>query len=331
MAGEFDLIARYFDWPAQSSSVALGVGDDAALTDLSPNHSLVVSVDTLVSGVHYPVDANIEDVAYKALAVNISDIAAMGAEPKWFTLALTLPEYDEAWLQSFSQGLKTAATEYGVDLIGGDTTRGPQTLSIQIMGEVVTGKALKRSAAKAGDILFTTSALGDGAAGLAVHFESDDLLVKSQSSHSEISEQALNDARDYCLSQLNRPTARLIESRIIRHYANACIDVSDGLLQDLSHILKASKLGAELDTDIIPLSKQSKLLFGDDKALSYALSGGDDYELLFSVPEALCEKLQDDMSAHGLSCHRIGQLNAQTGIIQDQHGHSLTASGFQHF
>ena len=327
MAGEFDLIARYFDWPAQSSSVALGVGDDAALTNLSPNHSLVVSVDTLVSGVHYPVDANIEDVAYKALAVNISDIAAMGAEPKWFTLALTLPEYDESWLQSFSQGLKTAAAEYGVDLIGGDTTRGPQTLSIQIMGEVESGKALKRSAAKVGDVLFTTSALGDGAAGLAVHFKSDDLLVKSPSK----TDKTLIDARDYCLAQLNRPIARLVESRIIRNYANACIDVSDGLLQDLSHILKASQLGAVLDTDKVPLSEQSKLLFGKDKALSYALSGGDDYELLFSVPEALCEMLQAEMTANGLPCHRIGQLNAQTGTIQDQHGHPLTASGFQHF
>ncbi|PWQ93892.1 thiamine-phosphate kinase [Leucothrix arctica] len=327
MAGEFDLIARYFDWPAQSSSVALGIGDDAALTNLSLNHSLVVSVDTLVSGVHYPVDSNIEDVAYKALAVNISDIAAMGAESKWFTLALTLPEYDEAWLQSFSKGLKAAAAEYGVDLIGGDTTRGPQTLSIQIMGEVASGKALKRSTAKAGDVLFTTSTLGDGAAGLAVHFNSDDLLVQSPVK----TDKAQSEAREYCLSQLNRPTARLVESRVIRNYANACIDVSDGLLQDLSHILKASQLGAELNTDEIPLSDQSKLLFGHEKALAYALSGGDDYELLFSVPQALCEKLQAEMTAHGLPCHRIGQLNAQTGIIKDQHGHPLTASGFQHF
>ena len=327
MAGEFDLIARYFDWPAQSSSVALAVGDDAALTNLSPNYSLVVSVDTLVSGVHYPTDANIEDVAYKALAVNISDIAAMGAEPKWFTLALTLPDYDEVWLQSFSKGLKAAANEYDVDLIGGDTTRGPQTLSIQIMGEVPLGKALKRGDAKAGDVLFTTSSLGDGAAGLAVHFASDDLLEHS----AEQSSAAFQEARDYCLSQLNRPTARLIESRVIRDYANACIDVSDGLLQDLSHILKSSALGAVVDLDSIPVSQQSLLLFGREKALSFAMTGGDDYELLFSVPEVLCEKFKQEMTALGLPCHRIGLLNSQVGTIQDQHGHPLTASGFQHF
>ncbi|RVU86232.1 thiamine-phosphate kinase [Leucothrix sargassi] len=327
MAGEFDLIARYFNWPTQSDSVELSVGDDAAITHLSPNHSLVVSVDTLVSGVHYPEDTPIEDVAYKALAVNISDLAAMGAEPRWFTLALTLPEYNEAWLESFSFGLKKAASEYGVDLIGGDTTRGSQTITIQIMGEVENGKALRRDAAKAGDVLFTTSALGDGAAGLAVYLEKK----SAQSSAQQAVTQNLKAARDYCLSQLNTPTARLLESRIIKQFAHACIDVSDGLLQDLGHILKASKLGAVIETNNIPLSDASVALFGQEKALEFALSGGDDYELLFSVPESRCDDFTQSMLNSGFACHKIGVLNDSCGSIKDQHGNPLTPNGFQHF
>ena len=157
MAGEFDLIANYFNWPAKSDSVQLGVGDDAAVLAITPNHELVISVDTLVSGIHYPLETSPADIGYKSLIVNLSDIAAMGADPKWFTLALTLPDYDNNWLEGFSSGLKQAANEYGVSLIGGDTTRGATTISIQIMGEVASCKALIRSAAQLGDDLYITN------------------------------------------------------------------------------------------------------------------------------------------------------------------------------
>lgn len=316
MAGEFDLIARYFSWPAHSDSVNLSVGDDAALLDISPNHQLTVSVDTLVPGVHFPVDTSPYDVGHKALSVNVSDIAAMGGEPRWFTLALTLPTYDTDWLEDFSAGLRAAAESYGVDLIGGDTTRGPQTISIQIMGETPVSQALRRSAGQMGDILYTTATTGDAAAGLAIYLEQLPELSAPQ---------------EYCLDRLNRPTARVAESRVIRDYANACIDVSDGLLQDLSHILKASDCGAIIYTDQVQFSSALKQLYDSQQCLSFALTGGDDYELLFSVPQVRSKAFEQAMQQSGYTYQAIGKLTANSGSIRDRQGNPLTATGFQHF
>ena len=316
MAGEFDLIARYFSWPARSDSVSLSVGDDAALLDITPDHQLTISVDTLVPGVHYPLDTAPFDIGHKALSVNVSDIAAMGGEPRWFTLALTLPTYDTHWLEGFSAGLRAAADDYGVDLIGGDTTRGSHTISIQIMGETPVGKALRRSAGQMGDILYTTATTGDAAAGLAIYLERLPELSAQQ---------------QYCLDRLNRPTARILESRIIRDYANACIDISDGLLQDLSHILKASDCGATINTDQLTFSSALKQIYSREQCLNFALCGGDDYELLFSVPQAKHRAFQQAMQQSGYTCQAIGKLTANRGKLRDQHGNPLTATGFQHF
>ena len=335
MAGEFDLIARYFDWPARGAGVALSVGDDAALLSVKAQQQLAISVDTLVSGVHFPVDTDPADVGHKALTVNVSDMAAMGAEARWFTLALTLPDYNCEWLSAFSQGLKQAADDYKVDLIGGDTTRGSQTITIQIMGEVSADKALRRSAAAQGDVIFVTNYLGDAAAGLAIYQQllnvgidqsaetKQDTVIEQQSS--------LNDAQKYCLSRLNRPTARIVESRVIAEYANACIDVSDGLLQDLSHILKASGVGAVINTDTIQFSDAISSLYSQAECLDFALGGGDDYELLFTVPSERSKAFQAAMSDQGLVCQSIGMINERAGKITNQHGEPLTASGFQHF
>ena len=300
------------------------------------HHQLAISVDTLVPGVHFPLDTHPSDVAQKALSVNVSDMAAMGAEPRCFTLALTLPEYNEEWLTAFSEGLKEAADLYGVDLIGGDTTRGSQTITIQIMGEVSPEHALKRSAAKQGDVIFVTNTLGDAAAGLDIYqrylnVETAQSIKTKEGVFLEQQQPALNDAQQFCLSRLNRPTARVVEGRVIAEFAHACIDVSDGLLQDLSHILKASGVGAVIDTNAIHFSGELSSLYTPTQCLDFALKGGDDYELLFTVPHERCDAFQLAMSNQGLVCQAIGLINEQTGNIANQHGEPLTASGFQHF
>ena len=321
MAGEFELIANYFNWPSENNSVYLSVGDDAAVLNIAANHQLVVSVDTLVAGVHYPLDTSPEDIGYKSLIVNLSDIAAMGAKPCWFTLALTLSDYHSDWLKGFSAGLKQAATEYGVSLIGGDTTRGAQTITIQMMGEVNSGKALKRSDAQTGDSLYITNTLGDAAAGLQIH----------QVNQSAASPRKLTNTEAYCVSRLNRPTARVNEGLVIRKYANACMDISDGLLQDLSHILQASQLGAVIDTASIKLSPQLNHLYSREEGLQFALSGGDDYELLFSVNEENKEAFENEMRQKALPFQLIGEFTEETNRILDHQGSVLEAQGFQHF
>lgn len=350
---EFDLIATYFTWddsvqgsvqglsksktpqnklsPSNSShvitnNVIKGVGDDAAVLSLAPNQQLVTSIDTLVSGVHFPVNTSAFDIGHKSLAVNLSDLAAMGAKPEWFTLALTLPETNHDWLSEFSRGLKTLAQEAGITLVGGDTTSGPLlVISIQVMGSVEKGKALYRNGAKQGDKIYVTGTLGDGAAGLA-WFKDELTLAK--------------DHADYCTQRLNRPTPRLNESELVKTFASACIDVSDGFLQDLSHILKQStgvnnvdneesELGATLDLSQIPFSDALKSI-GLEKALSFALKGGDDYEILFTLPEAkeadFLTSIKD--SNHLFTC--IGSISNKKGVV-DINNNPLMTTGYNHF
>ena len=317
MATEFDIIADYFSWPQQDQSVALSVGDDAALVRISENHELVISVDTLVSGIHYPPDTPAASIAYKALMVNLSDLAAMGAKPKWFTLALTLPEQNKDWLSDFSKALRAVSEEYNVALIGGDTTRGSETITIQMMGEAEKGQSLQRSRALSGDLLCLTHSTGDAGAGLAIYDQHAD--------------NNFSEAQEYCLNRLMRPTARVKESKVIKNYANACIDVSDGLLQDLSHLLKASQLGAVINTDTFKLSSALDSLYPREEALKLALSSGDDYELLFTIPETSLGTLAVEMDANNYSFQVIGQLNSDINTIRDQAGSALNPMGFQHF
>lgn len=319
--GEFDLIERYFTWDNAPDSIAIGVGDDAAILNVPKNHQIVTSIDTLISGVHFPENTPADAIAHKALAVNLSDLAAMGAKPAWFTLALTLPAVDSEWLGGFSKSLKSIASQYGIYLVGGDTTRGPLSISIQVTGLVETDKALLRSGAKVGDSLYVTGTLGDAAAGLQSLTGGLKLNETDQS---------------FCVHKLNYPQPRLSESTVFRKFASSCIDVSDGLLQDLSHVLKASSakgecVGAELDLSALPLSSALKKL-DRDQARQFALSGGDDYELLFTVPqkkEANFLKEIDKMEICKVSS--IGTINNLKQQITDRSGHPLTSSGYNHF
>lgn len=321
---EFDLIATYFTWENSDNSsdnIIKSVGDDAAVLSLTTNQQLVTSIDTLISGVHFPENTSPYDIGYKALAVNLSDLAAMGAKPEWFTLALTLPKVDHDWLSAFNQGLKTVAKESGIALVGGDTSSGPLTISIQVMGSVEEGKALYRNGANQSDKIYVTGTLGDGAAGLA-----------SIQNRLKLSKECAN----YCQLRLNQPTPRYLESELIKSFASACIDISDGFLQDLSHIIDQSKtklstndLGAELDISNIPLSNALQNI-DFEVALQFALQGGDDYELLFTIPENIEEKFLETvkLSASKFTC--IGSITNKNSIV-DLNNNTFEMNGYNHF
>ncbi len=322
MNSEFDIIQQYFDWQRSSDSVAIGIGDDAAVLNLADRQAqqLVISVDTLIEGVHFPENTPAEAIGHKVLAVNLSDLAAMGAEPAWFTLALSLPESNLEWLNGFSVGLKKLSDQHNILLIGGDTTRGQLSITIQVMGFIETGNALLRSSAKPNDKIYVTGTLGDAAIGLAMV---QNCLDASFYSH---------EASEFCQKMLNYPQPQNHLSQIIKHYATACLDISDGLLQDLGHILKASKVGAQLDLSLIPLSKFA-LELGRNKALPYALSGGDDYQLLFTVPPEKEQQLQNAIKYNNndlkISC--IGEIDNNCGNITDLSGQPINTAGYQHF
>ena len=260
---EFDLIKSYFNWPLSDPSIELGVGDDAALFQIDSDCQLVTSTDTLSEGVHFFKDAHPGDIAYKSLAVNLSDIAAMGAQAKCFTLSLTLPKLDESWLQAFSDSLREASEFFNVSLIGGDTTKGPLNITITIMGTVKKSKAIKRSGAKNGDDIYVSGDLGRAA-----------LCLKKINEGSQPSTTELN--------KLNKPVPRLSLGSALKNIASSCIDISDGLEQDLSHILSASKVGAIIDSNNLPLSDTVKEYIKSTQDWGLPLCGGDDYELCFT-------------------------------------------------
>jgi thiamine-monophosphate kinase len=265
---EFDLIARYFSRPATRRDVLLGVGDDAAVLEVAADRRLVAAVDTIVEGVHFPKGTHPGAIGHRALAVNLSDMAAMGAQPAWMTLSLSLPARDEAWLESFAAGLYRLADAENVALVGGDTVRGPLSITVQILGLVEVGRWLTRDGAKVGDIVCVTGTPGEAAAGLAVLQQS---LPKST-------------AADFLVHRFLYPEPRVHLGRLLRTIASAAIDVSDGLLADLSHILAQSHCGAEIDLEALPGSSAMHEIFSDRDCERMSLAGGDDYELLFTVP-----------------------------------------------
>ncbi len=276
---EFGLIQSYFSIPGQSllaqqdhPDIIQGIGDDCAILAPPADQHLAVSIDTLISGVHFPEQTSPQAVAHKALAVNLSDLAAMGAEPAWFTLALTLPDNNRNWLELFSQSLFKLAAEYQIPLIGGDTTSGDLAVTIQIAGYVPPDSALKRSGAQAGDIIVLTGALGAAAIGL------DIVLEQNRAHYQCLSETRKKAAR----LALNYPCPRIKEGRIIRQYGHSALDISDGLLADLGHILTASEVGAEVFLEQLPLSETLACLKLEQK-WEKALTGGDDYELCFTL------------------------------------------------
>jgi len=317
---EFTLIEKYFNWQHSTGSVQVGVGDDAAVLNIASNKNqqLVVSVDTLIEGVHFPENTSADAIGHKALAVNLSDLAAMGAKPAWFTLALTLPNFDPDWLRAFSSGLKKLADQHDITLIGGDTTRGKLTITLQVMGFVEQNHALLRSHAKLNDKIYVTGNLGDAAIGLAI--------VQAKLAKQQLS----RPARQRCQDALNYPQPQQPLSKIIKPHTHACLDISDGLLQDLTHILNASKVGACLDLDRIPLSNAA-LELPRDTALPYALSGGDDYQLLFTVAEKNEPLLLADIAKtkHKITC--IGHINNKIAKITDTSGAVVNSTGYQHF
>jgi thiamine-monophosphate kinase len=317
---EFELIERFFRRPSRHAT--MGIGDDAALVMPAAGCELAVSVDMLVSGRHFFPDADPASIGHKTLAVNLSDMAAVGATPRWALLAGALPEIDTTWLAAFARGLFALADEHRVELIGGDTTRGPLTLCVTILGEVPTGQALLRSGAKAGDSIWVSGRLGDAALALAhaqgqVALSAEELAV--------------------CERALLMPTPRVALGERLRGMATAAIDISDGLTGDLGHVLRASGVGAEVELAAIPRgAAMSRLLASAQRelALRCLLAGGDDYELCFTVPQGCEASLGNVASELGLELARIGRTGDAAGIVvRDEFGCALATlpRGFDHF
>lgn len=330
---EFGLIRRYFtraDHPLPAG-VRLGIGDDAALLDLPPGESLAVTTDTLVAGRHFPHDALPFDIGWKALAVNLSDLAAMGAKPVGVTLAITLPLADDAWLAAFADGFFALADAHGMPLIGGDTTRGPLSITVTALGSVPCKQALRRDGAQPGDLIYVSGTLGDGGLGLAL----------AQNSLRDVHLPPLHQA--HALARLHRPTPRLALGLALRGIASAAMDVSDGLVQDLGHLLKASgstePLGATLTLEQLPLSPAMQYLAGEGEALqrqvlSWALAAGDDYELLFTVPVAQQAQVEALGRELELPLTQVGVVEPDAGVRlmwRSEAWQSSGAEGFRHF
>lgn len=321
MPSEFQLIQQFFqreqaEQPA--AGVLLGIGDDCALLQIPAGKQLAVSVDTLVADVHFPADADPELIAERALRTNLSDLAAMGADPLWFTLALTLPDANEDWLRSFSRGLFKCAREFGIALVGGDTTSGPLSITIQVMGSTQPQQTLRRDGANIGDFVLVTNFVGDGAAALAA----------IQNPHTFTDEHV-----EYLRQRFYRPTPRLSESELIREVASSALDISDGLVADLQHICDASDLGAVIDVENLPLSSAVKSLNNYSQAYQWALSGGDDYELCFTVPPERMADIAMLIAQGKLHATVVGEMIPGNKVICEYEGEpfELATTGYQHF
>lgn len=307
---EFALIKRYFQTPFQHSLDATGGSDDAAVLELPANSRQVISVDTMVEGRHFYPDMAPDDIAYRALAVAVSDLAAMGAKPWWFTLALSLPDVNEAWLQGFSRGLKTLADALPIRLIGGDTTRGPLSISVQVAGLLPLDQGLYRRGAQLGDIVAVTGYLGDAAGGLAQWRQAD--------------------ADPYLRQRYCRPTPQLGNGQQLLALASSCVDISDGLLADAGHIAARSGVALQLDYACLPISRALEAAVGLRQARLLAATGGDDYELCFTIAPSKLPAL----AATAMPYHRIGTVKAGAGVqlcTNDGALVPITSHGYNHF
>jgi thiamine-monophosphate kinase len=317
---EFELIKNFCSHQTiQRQDVIVETGDDCAIVEVPKNQQLAITTDTLVAGVHFPLNTSAYDIGYKSLAVNLSDLAAMGATPAWVTIALTLPEVQESWLMDFANGFFSLATRSKVQLIGGDLTRGPLTITIQAHGFVPTGQAITRNKAKVGDLIYVTNTLGD--AGLALAIINNQIKIDP------------TDAEEI-MARLNRPEPRWQAGEKLRQIASAAIDISDGLVGDLGHILKKSAVGAVVYVDSLPLSKVLRTCLHEEKAILLALAAGDDYELCFTIPKEHEKLLQAAMKDCHCSCSRIGEITATTGLsLQFKDGRTYYGdiTGYQHF
>lgn len=312
---EFAIIARYFRHQRVSrSDVALGVGDDCALLRVPRGMELAVTIDTMVEGRHFPTGTAPHAIGYKALAVSLSDLAAMGAEPAWATLSLSLPDPDPDWLDRFAQGLFGLAERFDVQLVGGDTVKGPLVVTTQLHGFVPEGQGLRRSGASPGDAVCVTGSPGDAGLGLAIRLGDAE---------------AGREDGDYLRSRLEYPEPRIAVGRNLPGLASAAIDISDGLVADLGHILEQSGVGARLEVEKLPVSAALRRAAGENRAVELALSSGDDYELCFTVPPERLTELE------GLSAPvtRIGTIEAETGLRLFRSGspYRWAGRGYEHF
>jgi thiamine-monophosphate kinase len=320
--GEFELIRRFFvrgDCARRHPGVLLGIGDDAALLDLPNGEDLAVAVDTIVAGRHFPEAADARSIGHRALAVNLSDMAAMGAMPAWATLALTMPRADSEWLEKFAAGFWDLADAHSVALVGGDTTRGPLTVSVQILGSVPHGSALRRGGGEAGNILAVSGTLGDAAAGLA---------LRQASPAGKPSPEA-----ELLIQRFDYPTPRVQLGQAARGIASAAMDLSDGLIGDLPKLAQASGLAAHVCIEALPLSAALRKSVSLGQARDWALAGGDDYELLFAVPANRFSELQGAAKRLNLTLTPIGELHAGAGVTWSLNGEKFApaVSGFEHF
>ncbi len=320
---EFSLINQYFrSRSSQRNDVAVGIGDDAAVTNVLSGMQLVSALDTLVEGVHFPKQTSPFSIGYKSLAVNLSDLAAMGAEPVWAMLALTMPQGDEVWVKQFCDGFFQLAEQHNVQLIGGDTTQGPLTITVQVMGLVPTGKAILRSGAKPGDIIYVTGDLGDAAAAL-------DVLKNFRDEDKNNSSAAIKEL----INKLEQPKPRVSLGMQLRDIATSAIDVSDGLVADLSHVLEASGVGGALYREKIPVSSYAKAVDVSGRSLHWALHGGDDYELCFTAAENNRKNIEQLSMQLKISVTEIGVVEQQKKIrLHDKNVCTdLSPLGYEHF
>lgn len=306
--GEFSLIDKFFKKTTlKNAETRLGIGDDCALLSIPSGYELAITTDTMVENVHFFPDANPTQLGHKLLAVNLSDLAAMGAKPLAVTLALTLPKVDENWLHEFSTGFLNLGQQHRVDLIGGDTTKGALTLTVQAMGLVPAGKALKRANAQVGDLIFMSGFLGDAGLGLKI--------MQGQKFNAE-----------NALARFHKPTPRIETGLALRDVAHACIDISDGLVSDLVHILKQSGVGAMVEFEKLPLSNEVKNYIQQTGDWQMPLISGDDYELCFTVSPQNAHRVPEN-------CTHIGFIDSQAGLRLKKDGQiqTITAKGYEHF
>ncbi|MEL7292048.1 MAG: thiamine-phosphate kinase [Pseudomonadota bacterium] len=320
MSGEFNLIEKYFvNRQKQRKDVVLAAGDDCALVKVPENLSVAISTDTLVAGTHFLADANPAWVAHKALASNISDLAAMGATPSWVSLALTMPEPDEAWLAPFCTAFFELADYYGVQLIGGDTTKGPLSITLTVQGLVDADKALRRDGANIGDWVYVSGELGDSKAGLDVVLDND---LRSKPFAAQLEQ------RHYLA------TPRVLVGQALLNLASSAIDISDGLISDIQHILQRSKVGVSLDVAQLPVSNELIQFVGSTVAAQqYALTSGEEYELCFTVPEQNKGSIESALAHCGAKITCIGQIRPQGTFELHNSGQPVDwhLSGYDHF
>ena len=318
---EFEIIRRYFERAVSDESVRIGIGDDGAVLRPDANRDLITVIDTLVSGVHFPHSLSPTDIGYRSVAVNLSDFAAMAGRPRWMVLALTLRDSDPLWLASFSSGLFAAAEEFDLALVGGDTTRGQETvISIQVLGDVEVDKVLTRSGAKVGDSIYVTGTPGDASAGLAA-------LQSGTQRNADV---------DYLINRFARPSARVDIGRAIAGHASAAIDLSDGLFTDTEKLLTAGAVSGSIELSELPLSSQLIRLMDEDDALRLALGGGDDYELCFTS-SAGADVFQDIADQHEVLITCIGHVNerseSKNALLCTRNGaeYEYHHDGYRHF